>query len=70
MNICKYIFLHEAKEKHGIEPNDSGKVNTAKKKKIVPLCFLITMIIQNWLEQQFIKKKIIVFKIKILKQNW
>lgn len=31
MNICKYIFLHEAKEKHGIEPNDSGKVNTAKK---------------------------------------
>lgn len=32
MNICKYIFLHEAKEKHGIELYDSGKVNTAKKK--------------------------------------
>lgn len=64
MNICKYIFLHEAKEKHGIKPNDSGKVNTAKKNKnkIVPLCFLITMIIQNWLEQQFIKKKLLFLK--------
>lgn len=32
MNICKYIFLYEVKEKYGIEFNDLGKVNIVKKK--------------------------------------
>lgn len=62
-------FLTCDKEKHGIEPNDSGKVNTAKKKNST-IMFLNNNDHTKLIRTTVYKKKIIVFKIKILKQNW